>query len=320
MAVTTGQLNGHKCHVLHIDRPEPGMTWKHSTEKATAEIETSGGDGDGIVVIHGRPLAEHPDYGSAITCALAKTGASVYVGEPSSMGSGVARCVHVGRANDHVVGGRHWYSHGQSQEEVRIGHAGALLWRSVRPGFRLDHEHQVLVSSRQSLIDGVLDNLEQRIGKAQADGTRMRATLVNGPDETHERLAGFWKRVLEALGAWHTETPGSMLALRRETAPIGAETASPTTGHETVQELEERAINAQQRYWRGEPKPGETLLVVNEFDTWYRQCSEAAEEWALQRHLQNSSGFIILGCASEWPANQQASGQSSARITVRRIE
>ena len=320
MTWTRSQLNGRECHVLHISVPQPGVAWKRQTEKAVAEIKRGEGAKNAVVVIHGQALAGRPNYSAAITCALATTGASVYVGEETSYRSGVARCVHHGRDDAHSVGDRHWYSQGSSREEARISETGGLLWTSVRPGFQREHEHQVLVSSRRSMIDRVVHNLQQRIEieKGKADGDRMRATRVHGPDKTHERLGGFWNQVLKALETQHGETPESSLALGEEPKPSGTE--SRTTGHETTQQLEERAMNALYRYWRGRGKPGVTLLVVNDFDTWCRQWSEAHEVWALQRHLQNSNGFIILGCANEWPASDWLVGHSETRIRIHRIE
>ena len=60
--------------------------------------------------------------------------------------------------------------------------------------------------------------------------------------------------------------------------------------------------------------------MVNNFDTWYRQCTEANEEWALQRHLQTKGWFVILGCASEWPASEGTENHGRSQVRVRRVE
>ena len=119
MRQSTGYLDGQECQLLEISMPKAGVPWKQEMQKAVAASEEGVCSRNGTMVIHGRTLGEHPELGAAITCALAKTGTGVYVGEATGLGSGVARCVHPGTGEQHTVGERHWYGHSKSSEAVR---------------------------------------------------------------------------------------------------------------------------------------------------------------------------------------------------------
>ena len=311
MRMTKGTVNGRLCHLLYMETPETDATWSQQIDRAVQEIGT-----DDIVVIHGRGVAEHRDYATSAACWLGALGAAVYIGEAHALGRGVACCVHRSRTRMERIGDRDWYTVGQPKTaaETRYSAMGSRLWEAIGTAAaeNAPYEHQVLVSSRQSAIDAVLDDVGVRIQKTGMHGTRVRAILINGPDAETHHLSGFWTRVLDALGARNKELNG-------RPAPTPERPRDQTARDRQIRDLQAHAVSAEREHWDG-ASPGLTVVVVNSFDTWCEQFNEGRETWALHTHLKSKGGFFVIGCTMEWPPTGWSELPTQARIRTHKIE
>ena len=298
-------------------------------------------------MLYGNGLAADPDYAATLALAACESGGAVYVGEATGAGSGVARCVGGGDGDGHETGRRLWYSgrldgDGDGEETAdrqrRTEKIGLQLWNGIQEVG--ENRHQVLVSSRQSAIDAVLENLEGRLHRAEEDGARRRAVLIAGPDAAHAGLSGLWKRVVEAVGANQAASATRMLERRavldRRAALDGDGEAALAARRARIRDwkgevrtprgrdghlvLEAQAVEVESEFWEGWSPPGKTVLIVNAFDAWCRQAEEAGEAWSLCRHLVNDTALLFLGCAGEWPAPGCEKAQLTRTVGVRKIE